>query len=72
MKYTYSTLKNKKGIWRIRHWFDEFKDEDTGEVVKIAREEPIKLNGQKIRFYSDSEIQAMTPKEKRKIFGKFK
>lgn len=66
-KYWYSTFKNKKGTWRVRHWYDYFTDEGSKETIKVTRQEPIKLNGEPIRFYKNSEVARMTLKERHAI-----
>lgn len=67
MKYTYSTFVNKKGTWRVRHWTQEFTDDSTGKKIKIKREEPIKLNGEKIIFYPQSVIDKMSPAQRKEV-----
>jgi hypothetical protein len=68
MKYTYSTIKKKNGdAVRVRHWIENFRDEDTGEVISIKRSEPIKLNGQKLVWYPQSVINKMSKEQKKQF-----
>ena len=69
-KFWYKTIKQEDGkICRYKCWKDEFKDESGSECVFITRHKLIKVNGHKIRFYSDSEIKRMTKKQKEEIFN---
>lgn len=48
-KFTHITEKNKKGdLVKYKCWDEDFKDEDTGEVITIARREAVAINGKKI------------------------
>jgi hypothetical protein len=68
-KFGYVTETDKKGnVYRYRTYFDNFKDEDTGEFVPIKRHHLIKVNGKRVRFYSNTEIKRMSPAERKKIF----
>ena len=49
-KFKYITEENKKGdLITYKCWDEDFKDEDTGEVITIARREMIKINGKKLQ-----------------------
>jgi hypothetical protein len=48
-KFSYAKEKNKKGdMITYRCWNEDFKDEDTGEVITIQRREAVKINGKRI------------------------
>lgn len=48
-KYTYKTVKTKGGnVHRFRCWTENFKDEDTGQLIPIDRHRLIKVNGKKV------------------------
>ncbi len=47
-KFTYVKELNKKDLVTYKCWDEDFKDEDTGEVITIARRKAIKINGKKI------------------------
>ena len=68
-KYWYSTkIGDKERVCRFRHWKEEFKDADTGESIFITRSLLIKVNGKKMRFYSNDEVKRMTPAQKKEVF----
>lgn len=53
MKYGYVTKINSK--WhsvRYRTWWEKFKDEDTGNFIKVKRHMAIKINGEKVIWLS--------------------
>lgn len=65
MSYTYKTEIDKNGnLMRYRCWKEPFTDEDTGEVIWVKRRELMKVNGEKVRFYSTSEWKRMSPAER--------
>lgn len=73
MKFTYVTKKDERGNEiRYRCWYEIFKDEDTGEEVKIKRHEKIKVNGVKVVWYSDSQLRKMTKQQRQSIKIKYK
>ena len=68
MRYTYSSTTDKKGnVTRWRNWKEEFKDEDTGKSVTIPRKEPIKYNGEKLVWYSSSQLRKMSKQQRESI-----
>lgn len=67
-KYTYKTETDKKGnIIKYRCWQETFKDNDTGKDHVLNRQEPIEINGEAVRFYSDSELRSMSKSERKEI-----
>lgn len=67
MEYTYSEVKTEKGIVKYRHWKERFEDEDTDNFVLVDRKEPIELNGEPLVWYSSSQINQMSEKEKAEL-----
>jgi hypothetical protein len=67
-KYTYRTVVDKDGnTIRYRYWIENFRDEDTGRFYPIERKKPIKVNGEPVTWYSNSEIKNMTASERKSI-----
>jgi len=63
-KFTYTSKVDKKGnVSRYRCWFETFKDEDSGETIKLKRHELIKYNGEPVRFYGLSELKKMNKQQ---------
>ncbi len=72
-KVTYKTEIDKRGnVRRFKCWKEEFKDEDGGKSIFINRQQLIKLNGDKVVWYSHGELNRMTKKERKSIELKFK
>lgn len=68
MKYHRHTEEfTKKGKVKYGHYFQEFKDEDTGELFTIELCEAVEFNGVPIRFYSNSEVLNMTESDRNKL-----
>jgi len=69
-KYTYKTETDKDGnAIRYRCWIDNFEDMDTGKYIPIKRQRPIKLNGDKLEWYSNREIKGMSKADRDKVFN---
>lgn len=67
-RFRYEGGTDKKGNeLRFRVWFEDFKDEDTGDVIRIKRRELCKFNGKKVRWYSESELRRMAPAQRKSI-----
>ena len=46
----YVTIKDKKGnSYRYRTWYQDFLNEDTGELFPVKRHTLIKINGKKVK-----------------------
>lgn len=47
----YTREKVVDGIMTVRHWHEDFRDEDSKDVVTIKRSEPYMLNGKRLHFH---------------------
>ncbi len=71
--YTYKTVTDKNGnVERFRCWDENFKDEDSENVITIKRHQLIKLNGEKVVWFSNSELKQMSKKQLDSIQLKYK
>lgn len=72
-KAKYKTIVDKNGNEiRYRVWVEYFKDEDSGRLIPIERMRPIKVNGEKVVWYSNSELKKMSKSERKSIEIKLK
>lgn len=64
----YKTEVDKKGNeLRYKVWYDTFTDDDTGEDIKVKRHRLVKVNGDRVRFYSNSEMKQMSRQQREAI-----
>ena len=72
-KYTYKSVTDKNGnVERFRCWNEDFKDMDTGKIITIGRRQLIKLNGEKVEWYSNFELKRMSVAQRKSIQLKYK
>lgn len=48
MRYGYKTIMKDGKAYRYRTYWQNFKDDDTGELVPIKRHQLIKIDGEKV------------------------
>ena len=69
----YETETDKKGnVIKYGKWLEVFKDKSTGDSISIERKELVEVNGESVRFYSDSELRKMSKQERSGIAIKWR